>query len=366
MEIRYCRSLKASHMIIEKRSACADWEKEMLEHHRSGKFIVPEDMGENGKEYLWYDITGRQALDVIADAAEVDYELFCRICEGAVQAAEQAEQLLVEADAILLLPECIFLDHQTQAVRFCYYPGSEETFSAAFHKLLEYLLAKLDHQDQRAVAAAYRLYEITGVEGYCMSEIHRALQYECVPEEAAECEETSAVLTQKTEEGAEAYISCMTEQKKRKWQLPDIGAVWKHFWSKKSGHRGKKQDEPFVFEPEETASLRQTHPTVLLSELTNKTAGILKYEGMGAACELKIDHTPYIIGSDAACDGVISGGTVSRRHAKITQKEDVYFIEDLNSSNGTYVGGELINCRVKMSLQPGEIVAFANEKFRFI
>ena len=50
----------------------------------------------------------------------------------------------------------------------------------------------------------------------------------------------------------------------------------------------------------------------------------------------------------------------------MTKVDDIYFIEDLNSSNGTYVGGELLNCRVKMSLQPGEVVMFAGEKFRFI
>lgn len=35
------------------------------------------------------------------------------------------------------------------------------------------------------------------------------------------------------------------------------------------------------------------------------------------------------------CDGVIPSGTVSRHHARITRKGEVYFIEDLNSSNGT-------------------------------
>ena len=67
-----------------------------------------------------------------------------------------------------------------------------------------------------------------------------------------------------------------------------------------------------------------------------------------------------------ACEGRRADRTVSRCHARVTKVDDIYFIEDLNSSNGTYVGGELLNCRVKMSLQPGEVVMFAGEKFRFI
>ena len=41
---------------------------------------------------------------------------------------------------------------------------------------------------------------------------------------------------------------------------------------------------------------------------------------MAPADELSIDHTPYIIGSELDCDGVIPSGTVSRHHARITKK----------------------------------------------
>ena len=79
-----------------------------------------------------------------------------------------------------------------------------------------------------------------------------------------------------------------------------------------------------------------------------------------------IDISPYTIGSEATCDGYLPSATVSRRHARILRKDDIYLIEDLNSSNGTYVGGELLDYRTRVSLQKNEIVIFADEKFRFI
>lgn len=79
-----------------------------------------------------------------------------------------------------------------------------------------------------------------------------------------------------------------------------------------------------------------------------------------------LDSFPYVIGSDKSCNGYLPGAAVSRRHARVTKQEDIYFIEDLNSSNGTYVGGELLNYRVRMSLQKNEIVVIADKKFRFI
>lgn len=120
-----------------------------------------------------------------------------------------------------------------------------------------------------------------------------------------------------------------------------------------------------VFEPEEEEH-KSANPTVLLAGISQKPEGILRYEGTGGYSDLVIEKDNYVIGSTAECDGRIPSATVSRRHAKISKKGAVFFIEDLNSSNGTRVGGELLNYKTGMSLQKNEVVMFADEKFRFI
>ena len=127
----------------------------------------------------------------------------------------------------------------------------------------------------------------------------------------------------------------------------------------------QKEPEAFVFEPEEEEH-KSANPTVLLAGISQKPAGILRYEGTGGYSDLVIEKDNYVIGSAAECDGRIPSATVSRRHAKISKKGAVFFIEDLNSSNGTRVGGELLNYKTGMSLQKNEVVMFADEKFRFI
>ncbi len=127
----------------------------------------------------------------------------------------------------------------------------------------------------------------------------------------------------------------------------------------------QKEQEPFVFEPEEEEH-KSANPTVLLAGISQKPEGILRYEGTGGYSDLVIEKDNYVIGSAAECDGRIPSATVSRRHAKISKRGTVFFIEDLNSSNGTRVGGELLNYKTGMSLQKNEVVMFADEKFRFI
>ena len=59
--------------------------------------------------------------------------------------------------------------------------------------------------------------------------------------------------------------------------------------------------------------------------------------------ELKIDQDEIIIGRDAGNDIQIDNVAVSREHARIIRGPNYYLIEDLNSTNGTFVNGKKIN-----------------------
>ena len=365
IQFSYYRNIHASHMILTPALEGEPWEKEMLWRNRPRELILPEYNSRNGQTQLWYDITGKQAVDMLAELSDLSYEIFIKICEAVVAMAEILDGLLISPDILLLRPESIFFDNQTENVSFCCYFGNEKEIGKSFHELLEYLLAKLDHKNVNGVQTAYELFEYTRMDGYCIAEIKKILRKaeytEDVPEKITE--------TVWKEEESE-YMSIPVENKKkgilRLWQQKEQNIFGRIRKLLQGGKIPEKKVEPFVFEPEPEINMHQQNPTVLLADLAKKEYGILKYEGNGTCSELSIDHTPYIIGSELDCDGVIPSGTVSRHHARITRKGEVYFIEDLNSSNGTMVGGELLNCRVKMSLQAQETVMFADEKFRFI
>jgi serine phosphatase RsbU (regulator of sigma subunit) len=55
-----------------------------------------------------------------------------------------------------------------------------------------------------------------------------------------------------------------------------------------------------------------------------------------------------VIGRDPACDIVVRREQTSSRHAMIVQSGDDYYVEDLDSVNGTYVNGQRIRQRVHL------------------
>jgi hypothetical protein len=72
----------------------------------------------------------------------------------------------------------------------------------------------------------------------------------------------------------------------------------------------------------------------------------------------ELDRNEVSIGRDIANDIVINDAEVSRKHARMTLEADRYKIEDLNSTNGTYIDGQrLIGPHL---LVIGEVIMFGD------
>ena len=82
--------------------------------------------------------------------------------------------------------------------------------------------------------------------------------------------------------------------------------------------------------------------------------------------DIIISYVPFLIGKqEGLADYVLSRDTVSRLHAKIDREGEEYRITDLNSTNGTMVGGRLLETNETAPLLPGEEVYIANVGFIF-
>lgn len=77
---------------------------------------------------------------------------------------------------------------------------------------------------------------------------------------------------------------------------------------------------------------------------------------------LPLTDGEHIAGRDAECSLVIDGTTVSRRHARITVAHGAATIEDLDSTNGTYVNATRISAPTP--LVSGDEFALGSEVLR--
>lgn len=79
-----------------------------------------------------------------------------------------------------------------------------------------------------------------------------------------------------------------------------------------------------------------------------------------------IDKTVVTIGKEESyVDIVLSDSNVSRAHCQIINKENDYYLVDLNSTNHTFLNGQLITPKKEHSLKFGDQIMVASEKFIF-
>ncbi|MEW5740204.1 MAG: FHA domain-containing protein [Myxococcota bacterium] len=85
-------------------------------------------------------------------------------------------------------------------------------------------------------------------------------------------------------------------------------------------------------------------------------------EGKEAGREFVFDQDSVLIGRTSECDVILYDPGVSRRHARIFVEDGEFFVEDVGSSNGTQVNGEVIK---RQPLKDGDSISLGPVVFAF-
>ena len=74
-----------------------------------------------------------------------------------------------------------------------------------------------------------------------------------------------------------------------------------------------------------------------------------------------VDADEALVGREANCNVIVPHPSVSRRHALIKRKQDVFFVVDQGSANGTFVDSKRI---VDAALKEGSVLRFGSASFK--
>ena len=70
-----------------------------------------------------------------------------------------------------------------------------------------------------------------------------------------------------------------------------------------------------------------------------------------------------VIGRALACEVTIDDSYASGRHARLYDRDGHVYIEDLNSTNGTYVNGARVHAQ--QELRQGDVIRIGDAELRF-
>lgn len=404
MEIEYCRSASISYMVIlEVNRLLEDYEVEMLRNNNLPQYLPFHCIVEDGKMQLWYEITGKKAMATMRQIGALDGEMFQRLLRSLDDAQQELMPYLLDENHIFLTFDTIYIDGEGKFL-FTYLPDCQTTLREQLEILCEQFMEAMDYEKAQEVDLVYRFYEEVRDENFVLHQTYLAIEgwkrwweeeqvaqqerkqdiKEKVREERKREEENDRLQEQserlekkvKEESGLIqriANISCIGEKieqeainrsietyiQRQKGKIRQGIKRWTSFKPER-----KEANTPVVIHPDEGEKVE--YPTLYLGDEQEDFEGELVYEGEGEENNIRVLEDKIIIGKRrGAAWGTITEESVSRVHALIQRKGKEYYIEDMNSANGTYVNGNRLVYRQQVKLEKNDQVRFAKLRYRF-
>lgn len=128
---------------------------------------------------------------------------------------------------------------------------------------------------------------------------------------------------------------------------------------------GNPFDEPMEEAPEEPYLPEDEPPLDDEPQVEEEPRGPTMMVVLAGREPYKMTRDQVLLGRGKHCDFVIESNRVSREHARFTRKGNDFFVEDLGSSNGTFVGaGSKEKLISPKKLKDGDDVTFGTEKVK--
>ena len=172
--IRYYRELQKTYLIAE------DCLEELLESY-SGRAVLHTAMNGlaackehlvNGKKEIWYEIDGFHTLEQIFAVKKISAQELKQILLGLAQTIEELEKYLIDGKRLCYQPEYLYMDMETGKLKllFDFTEGDREH---PLMPLAQFLLERLDHEEEAVIELGYFFYEQAGRDVLSIREIEK-------------------------------------------------------------------------------------------------------------------------------------------------------------------------------------------------
>lgn len=401
MEIEYRRTWNRSFMLVTGYVEEESYELRMLKHNAVMGLLPVQDVQETGEIRFCYDITGKKSLECYLENNALNLVMIKKILENLIHLCREMEHYLLKEEKILLKEDMIFMDSREEQFYFCYYPNKEGELREEFANLVENMLPQLDHENREDTEKVYAIYEKTREENYSLLKLQELFfateeendremwqEYKEVKNETAGIEPVAVnpqnpkksdkimslkkSILQAIEKGISSLHLDKLNRKKKELSMPAIPVS---FIKKKQKGSAPERNKIHLSEYKKMGAsendpaypMEQDRAYLSGQREENVTGARLIYLGGGEERDFVVDKDIFLIGTDAsAVDGVLKSRAAGEIQAKITRAENTYYIEDMNSANGTLVNGEILIYKEVRRLEEGDRITFADISYRFL
>lgn len=399
------------------------YEYQMCRHNVLKSILDFHERSQNGEHYIYYEISGMQSFDVFLQTQKLKRSFAEMFIKAIVRLCKELSEYALDTSCVVFAPKFVMVDSDGKDVKFIYSFHTEETGNEGIERLLECCIEYLDYKDEELTLQFYKIYErlLGQQEKFVLyKEMEEILsvfleeeQQECHIEEidvvrAVDpfCETGSEVSAPKIPGREESEIisvkSKIADNEFRNlkksilllfvidlvsffvWRplnllkiffLVAVGGVLFalniHIYRKEKLLKKVKEKQQKAEEyKEEYEQFRKNFcidddGRTQIINIKDSERFLYGVQNAEPQC-IYFSDTKRIIGKDSSRVQIcILQGSVSRAHALIFRDGNDYKVEDLNSTNGTWVNGEPLLPRNPRVLKEGDRVRFAEVEYIF-
>lgn len=286
---------------LREKSSPNSYRLKMLENNDIEGLIKPICLEVDGRITLKYNTCSCYVLDRLFLKLKPDGGFLQILMNQIENLLWRIKAFLLVADDVVLRPEYMFYNWGEKSLKLIYIPGYGKNIKLQMKGFLEYMMKIFDHRDQNGVRYMYQMYDLVCEDTFSMEDFNYRLE----ETNGQDDENTTCIDTANTKEAVSAVS---TEEN--------------------------------------------------ITKLVPLTNGALKEMTLS-----KYDEMILVGRGKKETDYRIPNTQISRVHACIYLRHDGVYIEDRESTNGTFINSHRIEPLNQQKIQVGDLVSFANEEF---
>lgn len=403
--IEFVREMDKNYLKIVNDTGCSDYCMKMLENNDIEGFLPTRSVSVNNQLSYLYDISGNIPLEEKYSGKELSAEDIVRIAGQIREIIEVSESYMLNIDGVLFDIRYIFFGINDMSWNFVYNSSAASDARDGIKRVLEFILGKLDHKDGNAVILGYGLYKRV-----CHGEIPITRIFDNIEELTEDKKDVEYELNRRQYPSVMPESIIQEEEKTspdyKKYIIPGVAVgvaavilaavlsgaamavvvfliciavlaaflIFKmrgQFWERIVR---REVDMPYEADTPQLSVSRQNVMAGVTSNIVDNATVLMSMENTslrrivkdGPRDEYMLTQGNVSIGSGASADILIKDSGISRLHARLTKEGEMYFIKDMNSTNGTWVNEHRLSVYEMCPVKNGDIIRLAQSRFELI
>lgn len=296
----------------------------------------------NSDTVFMYDISSMQSLAVLYEKKTYSASDIDNILESLYRTVKNMEPYFLDVNNLIVDKDLIFMNMENGNISFSYNPYFSKPITKQLEELSRYLMDKVDYSNKEATYKVFMLNQKVLGEGFVIDNLASLFEEKSAKEENKNIFYEEVAQEDYLNDDV-THINIKDDYKEKKTLSGFLTDIKNKFTYKKVKEQAVVcetktvykaiGEQNYVSNNEEDMYMGQT---VLLSE--TKTNVISFKPDKPYFDEFELEQNSIVIGKmEGKVDVVIKDPSVSRIHAKCEREGDRFFIEDLNTTNGTYL-----------------------------